>query len=382
MIYDVFGNECERAFDIYGHSVDALYRISDFESGGEIIKPPNEDEPMLETYTTYNEAIKYAYQHCVFESNNNATFCLIADEHEMIGRAETVFVDLGKYADFSKMIFLDLGDDHNRVPYNNISAQSVENWNNLDIALRKIPSNRRIHVMGNHDVWFTDENGNTYGCDPSLSENEWVVTKTIYKNEGATRYYGQDFVFYDDEHNIKYITSSGWNFDEQGYSKYDISNSEHCDALIRELEKNDGYDIVLISHTGVLHTYDDAYLPIEGSDRQEVERIYTNNDWHKSKMFIDRNNHTNGVAQGYYGESHTYDFTNTSGKILCAMMGHYHMDAYGYEGIMQVMFDSYGISNKRPIFFGIIDKENSFLNIWKAENTPKVTNFQIPFEDV
>ena len=162
------------------------------------------------------------------------------------------------------------------------------------------------------------------------------------------------------------------------------------DDVIDMLEQNDGYDIIVLTHCATLSSLASKYSigsstdaivsPTKGSGTLTDVVI---KDVSLDQMLLDRKNHTSGTINDSYGNSHNYDFTNTTGDVLCCLHGHGHYDRYGYStqgGILSIMYDAYAYGNN-PFYFVNIDRTNRVVNGWKVLKTGAVYPYSIPFDD-
>ena len=236
-------------------------------------------------------------------------------------------------------------------------------------AMSDVPFSRRIEVYGNHDTW-----NSSY----ETAENQAYLSK-YFRNIYARRAdnYG-NFVVKDDNYNVKYVIVSGFAYDSGlgGYTHYVI----HPDAIrwvISELEKADGYDVILLSHVPLGSTSTTVYNPVDGTTaEQEVSGV---NYRKLTQLWSGRKAKISGTVTDEYGTVYDFDFTGCDGELLCGLHGHVHADGYYYIGdLMDAYFD--GHLNNRAAHFVLVDRKNRRLNVWKTDNTPKVQNYQIPFD--
>ena len=176
-----------------------------------------------------------------------------------------------------------------------------------------------------------------------------------------------------------YLIISGMAYDSDigGYSHYIIPTAS-WDWIIAQLAKADGYDVVVLSHVALGAGGAAVTDPTGESDVSSCGNV----DWvSRAGFWTARKNKTSGSFTDQYGISHTYDFSECDGELLCGLHGHEHADGYCYIGdsLLDVFFDAYYIS-PNAIHFVLVDRENRKLNIWKVDNTPQVQNYQIPMD--
>ena len=224
---------------------------------------------------------------------------------------------------------------------------------NYIASMESVPYSKRIEIFGNHDTWQTVD-GATVGITPHNYLNKYF--RNIYARKADN--YG-NFVVYDNNYNVKYIAVSGFAYDSEkgGYSHY-IIPSDSINWIISEMEKEDGYDVIILSH-----------VPLN-----KVNWTSLNALWASRKL------KTSGSVTDEYGVVHDFDFTSCDGELLCGLHGHNHEDGCEYinDVLLSNWFDAYYIS-PRCIHFVLVDRENGQLNIWKVDDTPQYQNYQIPF---
>ncbi|WP_312286747.1 metallophosphoesterase family protein [Terrisporobacter sp.] len=323
-------------------------------------------------------------------NRNKIPFIVATDVHGNWYNGKPVFDYLAHIVPWDNVSkFLNLGDCiFNNTNYQDDGSEYQEK--NMVDALEKIPKEKLINVMGNHDVmklssptWLTDKEKN--------------MTNLYFRNYGA-KYYDDvvgDFVIYDDYYNIKYVCVSGWSFKD--IRKY-ANTSEQLDSIIKELEINDGYDIVLISHvplaieklkTNVIRTteqtYDfDSYNWGVWEKNENLAIELWNGVYKKQK----------GTVLDSDGNSHAFDFTNLKNKVLCGIHGHTHQNGWyhvGNNGLLDILCknmyidinsDSYlncvnnyisatSNSNSYTITFGLINKNDENVEIWNVSGASK-----------
>lgn len=306
----------------------------------------------------YATVIETAKNEWLVESNGNIDkipLIIHTDQHSNFSKPlwDTIsgFVD---WYDVGKVI--NLGDTANSYvdsdeTYPLTKCDTLESYIE---SMDSVPYSKRIEIFGNHDTW----GDNPDGTGRYIPQNHlYKYFRNIYARR--TDNYG-NFVIYDDNYNVKYVVVSGFAYDSEkgGYSHY-IIPSDSIDWIISELEKADGYDVIILSH-----------VPLTAINFKQI------ND-----LWIARKTKTSGSVTDEYGTTHTFDFTSCNGELLCALHGHKHDDGHEYVGdvLLSAWFDAYYISPK-AIHFVLVDRENRRLNVWKVEDTPQYENYQVPFD--
>ena len=240
-----------------------------------------------------------------------------------------------------------------------------------------IPNSKRIEVFGNHDVWTTNDEGKEIGVAPQNHLRKYF--RNIYARQKDN--YG-NFVLTDDVYNIKYLVVSGFAFDAEigGKSRF-IINPDSLKWIISEMEKVDGYDLIILSHCplGTEETVS-YYDSIDGtSEEKTVSGLSSVSFKTLEALWSGRKSKTSGSVTDEYGNTHNFNFTNCDGELLCGLHGHQHANKYYYIGeLLDVVFDSYNFNNE-SIHFVLVDRENRQLNVWRVDSTPQCQNYQIPF---
>ncbi len=321
-----------------------------------------EDSETLSTKTGldsgFASVIESAKNEWMIEANGNINkipLIIHTDQHTNFSKPlwDTISGLLDWY-DVGKVI--NLGDTVNSYVDSDTEnpLTKCENLENYISSMESVPYSKRIEIFGNHDTWMSVDETTT-----GLTPHNYLYK--YFRNIYARRFdnYG-NFVTYDDNYNVKYVVVSGFAYDSEkgGYSHY-IIPSTTIDRIIEELEKADGYDVILLSH-----------VPLKSVNFKTL-----------SELWSGRKTKTSGSVTDEYGIAHEFDFTSCDGELLCGLHGHQHEDGCEYinDVLLSNWFDAYYISPK-CIHFVLVDRENGQLNIWKVDDTPQYTNYQIPFD--
>lgn len=275
------------------------------------------------------------------------------DRSKEIGDVFDTISSMVNWYDLSKVI--NLGDTANAYSnYDNLTAGSTTLEKYLD-AMKEVPFSKRIEIFGNHDAMYMD------GATLTSIYHDQSYLNPYFRNINARKTSNNGyFVVKDDNFNVKYVVLSGFEFDEDYPNKYVMSSEQH-EWMIEELEKADGYDVIILSHvplTGTAGTVD--LSPIASA----------------------RKTKTSGTITDKYGVEHTFDFSGCDGELLCSLHGHVHEDGSGYYGTMPYATFENFYASPRCLYFVLVDRANEQLNIWKVDSTPQYQNFQIPFTQV
>lgn len=307
---------------------------------------------------------------------------ITTDQH---GRTNAgIFNMLGKtlsMPDVSKIC--NLGDtcavewkDSAEVPL--LSCAALENWCE---SIRKIPLSKRLDVYGNHDAWYYDGysvEGNAIGTRyPATMHHLDQYFRNIYMRRNNNHGWG---VVRDDYFNVKYLIVTGFEF-KNGMSNARISTAQ-MKYIIDELGKDDGYDIVVMSHMPLYYQESTATYPTgmtpEDTGGTGVTRF---SGIDTDVLFNARKNKTSGTITDSDGVAHSFDFSDCTTEILCGLNGHMHLDAcnhIGGNGLANMTFDWF---DGNTVHFVLVDRVNNRLNVWKLEGDALTyQNYQIPLD--
>lgn len=306
--------------------------------------------------TSYAGVIEEAKNAWMLEYSGNINkipLIIHTDQHDDMGddASKTMWEtidDMVSWFDISKVI--NLGDTTNAYDNYNDPTLGDTGLEAYLEATKAIPMSKRIEVFGNHDCMANIGGSLTYV--PTFPS----YLNPYFKNVMARRTSNNGYhVTYDPYFNVKYIVTS--NYDYVDASNYSMASPAQYDWLIEELSKDDGYDIIVLSHAGHPWYYDSQF----------------------SNILKARYAKTAGTATDRLSGTHSYDFTNCQTNLLVFLHGHSHSDGYGYDmGVLSQCFKNY-YDSTRPIFFVIVDRENSQLKVWKVMRTPAYEVYTRPF---
>lgn len=375
-VYDKNGNALSTVYNKSGVSLSRCYKkdgtVISLDGGG-----GGSDDDYDEYYTDYQHEILTARD--AWKTQYRADSSIIpliihTDQHGRLTATDSSTRGLFAYL-------------HNAIKWSEVSAciglgdadMYYSNYQGTFDLLSRIPTNKQINIWGNHDLWnFTDESGEQYvtDWDTFYFDNSAYGDVSYAYNKKGIEYH------IDLAHNIKYVCIAGWELDKAkgGHSHYCIT-SDSMESIIDMLEQEDGNDIVILSHcamalgTEIGNRYnlgnnnDDTLIdnPTVTEHGQITDRVA---DISLVQMIVDRKKHTSGTITDSYGNVHSYDFTNTTGDVICCLNGHGHWDAYGYTligGIPIIMFDAFAYG-KNPFYFVNIDRTNGTITEWKMLN--------------
>lgn len=342
--------------------------------GDEIAKDTNTAYGLSSTFANVIDEAKKEWMLEYGGDYRKIPIIVSTDQH---GRRNSgIFNMIGKTVsmhDVSKV--MNLGDtistwyDSNEKPL--ISDAGLEAWCE---SVKAIPFSKQLNVFGNHDTWYGnyEDEGNPIATRyPSSQAHLDQYFRNIYARRTNNNGW---FVTYDDRFNVKYLVVSAFEY-RNGVS-FRIG-TDQMNFIIEEMSKNDGYDIVIISHVP-LKSDPNLFIYPTGQTSTEVGRV---SELDTDALFSARKTKGIGSITDSDGVEHNYDFTNCNTQLLCSLHGHTHYDAYLYlnDSLLVNSFDWFDDST---FFFVLIDRINEQLNVWKVSNPSegaKVENYQIPF---
>lgn len=293
----------------------------------------------------------------------------------------------------------DTVEDHWETDYASLRCETLETALK---CLENIPKNKRIDVFGNHDTWYDtgevrwDEELGKYVKIvtnlPSMKYNnpyflsDGLITRKVADNSGLK-------VVYDTKRNVKYLILAGWDYSYNGVAtsdkyQYYWINQDHLEWIVKEMEKNDGYDLILVSHVPLEMGATGCVDPITGTSIERAEPVYIT---HLNNFLVPlwnaRKNKTSGAVSSN-GVSVSYNFTNCENDCYCALSGHTHWDGIQYlnnanDGLLNVAFDFF--KEGQTVHFGVIDRGERKIKVWKLSNdsnTPAVTAWEKDLDKV
>lgn len=357
-------------------SVDAQYTQELGISTMSLVPDDVESEP-----TTYTGTMKKAISEWMIAYKGDTRkipVIIHTDQHGRLSSAsKPIFTALGNlvpWYDVSKIINLGdcVGDHWEDADIENpfLSCGALET---MMECLADIPISKRLDVFGNHDTWYHDANGNDVVVPDQARLSQYF--RNIFARNPNSNQHGY-FVDYDNKYNVKYVVISGFEY-TTSRSTYRISTAQ-MEWVIEELGKDDGYDIVVVSHVPLHYATEGMTFPTgyeaTGTENYRVSNVDTD------ALFAARKNKVSGTVTDSDGVEHHYDFSGCTTEVLCALHGHTHHDAYNYvstDGLLSVSFDWFA---DNTMHFVLVDRVNRQLNVWKVDSTNTVQNYQVPLD--
>lgn len=304
----------------------------------------------------WKSVVSKNYNEFILETSGNSNripMIISTDQHGSISSNSEVYSYINSLVDWNKISkIINLGDTVNIV----FNPLELHNYRK---ATECLPDSKRIEVIGNHDRLFVVDGK--------------CIEKKFFPNSNAV--YSDDekaFVVEDGEFNVKYLVI------DTKYFPYLYTNGrlsfEQANFIINEFSKDDGRDIILLSH---VYLFNDEIIARDGSLFTGAELFIGSKyiDADVKQSFIDmleaRKNKTSGTLIDSDGCLHYYDFSNCKGNFLMSLNGHHHSEGYETKnGITEFLFQSMIYDNKNnsePLcfYFAYIDTSNNTLKVWK-----------------
>lgn len=287
--------------------------------------------------------------------------------------------DVSKVCNLGDTVAVEWNDADTAHPL--LSCAQLESWCE---SVKDIPFSKQLNVFGNHDTWYGNyaDEGNPIGTRYPESQ---AHLNQYFRNIYARRTNNNGwFSVTDDQFNVKYVVISGFEY-QGGSVKYRISTAQ-MDWIIDELGKNDGYDIIIVSH---IPLYYDGYTNVYPTGMALPDDSHTAHIWRvvdlldTDDLFNARKNKTTGSVTDSEDVLHEVNFSQCETELLCGLHGHSHIDAYNYvghvnEGLLTITFDWFA---DNTLHFVLIDRSAKKLHVWKVEGDAlKTTSYQVPFD--
>lgn len=218
-----------------------------------------------------------------------------------------------------------------------------------------------VSVIGNHD-----KNYHSGGDVPS----NFILNKTFLTTYPSVRANVPEgcYVAYDGLHSVKYVCIDNYilSSNKQTWSRGWTTNIANW--VLTELQKNDGFDIVICIHFPMHPKHRLRNESEETATQSSAENYNSAHQMACWNLMIARKNKTSGTYQDLDGISHTYDFTDCENELLCILSGHAHEERISTSyGITDYTADWYG--NNGSCTFGLIDRESQKIHLWKFDST-------------
>lgn len=245
----------------------------------------------------------------------------------------------------------------------NLGDDVTEHWD--DLKFDTIYNNIRyiknyIGVCGNHDKW------------DGTSTTEYFLRR-IFTSKKA-RYIAKSkrccYTVKDNLHNVKYIIFDPYYAPNSGVPMVSVPTVV-ATWFIKELSKNDGYDIIFLNHQPLT----DNNIHRDGTKQTWKMESYEEPIF--SALFNvlkNRKNKRKGTYTDTDGIAHQYDFSQCENDLLCLLHGHSHEELYYIEdGLTSYVCDWDGAeSTGYKSTFIAIDRSKEILTAWIAKGSENV----------
>lgn len=317
---------------------------------------------------------------------NKIPLIIWTDPHAKRAALTGAFTQIGATQNFDEMsALIGLGDNipNYEAMTTDLASSNLEAYRHSTIA---IPESKKIHIIGNHDTYESQgvRHQDVAWINPYFNNSQF--------GDGNIKFgkYGSE-VLYDGQYNVKYISIGNWVWESElgSWSNYYI-DKESLDDIIFNMSKDDGYDIVILSHVPILDysgTVTRWTADAEGTEGGGTEgatsigvlsSIFAQNA-PLDALIEGRKQHTSGTILDSYGNTHTFDFSNTHSNVICSLHGHSHADLYSFaQGtVNSIVFDG-TTQSYAPFYFVLIDRVNDQLVAYKVRKTPNYNRYVIP----
>lgn len=318
-------------------------------------------EPLPTTITlssNYIRWLKESWRVFVSETDghyNRIPFIAYTDQHGFWDNVNAVMNAIGENCDWDKVsAVFQLGDASSNGSSGTLAKiLPVTNF---------VPNGKQINVLGNHDM---------QQCNP-LADHTPIMK--YFPCGGGARQFNRNewWTIIDDKRNVKYIVVNNFEMPVGENYQYWYQSAEQVAWFAKELEKADGYDVVVLSHS----YFDDggtAYKR-DGTTKNRNPSIWP---WSKDAtanasfyaLLAARKNKTSGTYTDSDGNSVPYDFTDCDSELLMALHGHDHTESYENltGSITDYVFECFytGEGTNNTIYFGYIDRVAKKFKNWK-----------------
>lgn len=301
--------------------------------------------------TNYVNVLKQSYNALVEETDGNYNripVVVYTDQHQTFSDAKPIFHAINYFFDLSKISkIINLGD--------------CMDWQGLLDTVKILPVEKQINVLGNHEI---DR------VIPVPSDHTPIM-KYFPCGGGRQFNHNEWWSIIDEQRNVKYLVINDLEPPEGKSYTYFYMSTPQVRWVIDELEKADGYDVILCSHCHL-------------DDRNSTKRDGTNSSgeygewpWIRdsavdasfSALIAARKQKTSGTYTDLDGVSVSYDFTNCNSELLIMLSGHKHTESYKNlpNSICNYIFECFydNIGSAKTIYIGYIDRVAKKFKNWK-----------------
>lgn len=325
-------------------------------NGNEIVVGGGETRELLPTtthlVTNFMNTLKASWNAMLAECDGNyyrIPIMAYTDQHGDWNNVNAVLNAVDANCDWNKLSkVLQLGDCTG-----NEALAKVVAW---------MPFGKQINVIGNHDM----ENLNP------LADHTPIMK--YFPCDNGRQFNGNEWwTIIDDKYNVKYIVVNDLEMPEGESHTHWYQSLAQVEWMISELEKADGYDIIICSHC----YFDDDTSTAAKRDGTSYNRESTLWPWSRDltanasfhSLLAARKNKTSGTYTDADGHSVPYDFRNCNSELLIAFHGHDHTESYQQltNSITSYAFECFytGVGKDYTFYFGYIDRKEKKFKNWK-----------------
>lgn len=216
-------------------------------------------------------------------------------------------------------------------------------------------------IPGNHDFKKNVDNPANYN----------TINNSFHAVDGRRHSQYGYYSVKNTERNVKWVVVQPYVIDLDTTAGFrTVMTTEQTEWLIRELSVDDGYDIVLVQH---MPLYGSGYSDRDGNTYSPED--FSNCDI--TQMLKHRISGSTGSFTDSDGIAHAYDFSDLQGRFLCTLHGHMHTEMWRTtDGL--VSFCGVGYLTGYASTFGLIDRLNNKLMIWRFDDTTAYDVLEIP----
>lgn len=301
----------------------------------------------------YASLMRSAFSSLVNETDGNYNripFLAYTDQHGYWDDACQVMHCFNFYCDWSKLSAVyQLGDCTGNA--------------GLARANAIIPLAKQINVIGNHDMQAL----NPLADHTSLHK--------YFRCGGNARQHNRNewWTITDGLRNVKYIVINDLEMPAGERYTYWYMSTDQVRWFVEELEKADGYDVIILTHCN----FDDdltTAVKRNGTAHNRPSGQWpwtydTNQNASFHALIAARKQKQSGTYTDKDGNMVPYDFTGCNSELLIAFHGHDHVESYQHMqgSITSYVFECFypGEGTGRTIYLGYLDRAAKRLKTWK-----------------
>ena len=320
--------------------------ISPYYEGTDVTATTDIEQKVIDAYTSMMAEAKGNY--------NKIPFILQTDNHGSY--PDNIYNLCAKMVNFAELSrVLTLGDTVYK-------TYSIAELTDFAEKMKVFPVEKMVTITGNHDASTT--NGPWTAIEQAELNQFW--RNYAAKMGGKNGY----FVSYDDYRRVKYISVGEYDV-EKGASYNmggNLMSTEQAIFILDEMQKNDGYDIIMLGHCPFLNTVEESVTLNKATDGGGDALMKHPDNMRITPVLKNFKARTSGTYTDKSGIVHRYDFSDNTNDILLSMHGHTHPEGYYYieDANIVYMFGSYKYGVGHPFYFGYIDRKDRYIKYWRV----------------